>query len=74
MNEYDHEDAFKNANLCAGRLTKLSEALKFIKDRDTACAIILDCQKKYNDLFTAFIEGVDYGRKNPLHKIHGENK
>lgn len=65
MNEYDHEDAFKAANLCAGRLTKLSDALCVATDKYCAELIIADCQKKYADLFTAFIEGVDYGRRNP---------
>ncbi len=65
MNEYDHEDAFKSANRCAGRLTNLADALKMADTKDQARLIILDCQEKYQNLFTAFIEGVEYGRRNP---------
>lgn len=65
MNPYDHEDAFKDANLCAGRKTKLSEALKMAPDKDVARLIIADSQDRYQSLFDAFIEGVAYGRENP---------
>ena len=65
LNEYDHEDAFKSANMCAGRLTNMVEALKFCKDKDVARVLIGQMQETYQNLFTAFIEGVDYGRRNP---------
>lgn len=65
MNDYDHEDAFKEANRCAGRLTNLAEALKTAESRDQASRIIKDAQEVYLNLFNAFIEGVDYGRRNP---------
>lgn len=65
MNEYDHEDAFKDASRCAGRLTNLSEAIKWASSKELASAIIYDSQKKYENLFTAFIEGVEWGRNNP---------
>lgn len=65
MNPYDHEDAFKDANRCAGRTTQLAEALKQVETQTQARTIILDCQNQYEALFNAFIEGVEYGRKNP---------
>lgn len=65
MNIYDHEDAFKFANRIAGKLTKLSDALKICNTQEQARLVILDCQEKYEALFEAFIAGVDYGRKNP---------
>lgn len=65
LNEYDHEDAFKDANLCAGRKTNLSDALKFCRDKDTARQIIGDLQGKHQALFEAFIEGVEWGRRHP---------
>ncbi len=65
MNVYDHEDAFKDANLCAGSKVKLSEALKSCQNKDLASVIIHDTQQRYRDLFDAFIEGVEYGRRNP---------
>lgn len=74
MNEYDHEDAFKYANLCAGRLTKLADALKSAQSKDQASLIIQDCQLKYQDLFTAFIEGVEFGRKNPIKYVDNNSK
>jgi hypothetical protein len=61
----DHEDAFKEANRCAGRKTKLSDVLKHAITKEQAQLVIFDSQEKYKDLFDAFIEGVDYGRKNP---------
>ncbi len=66
INIYDHEDAFKVANLCAGRRIKLVDVLKLCKDKDTAQLIIKGMQDQYENLFEAFIEGVEYGRKNPL--------
>lgn len=66
MNIYDHEDAFRAANLCAGNLTQLANVLKVSTDKDHARLLIEECQKTYENLFQAFIEGVDYGRKNPL--------
>ncbi len=68
MNPYDHEDAFKAANLHAGAVVNLPEAVKWAKDHDLALCIINDARKTYSDLFDAFIAGVDYGRKNPLEK------
>ncbi len=65
MNPYDHEDAFKSANRCAGRLTKLADALKTAETDLQARMIISDCQEKYQAIFDAFIEGVEYGRRNP---------
>lgn len=74
MNIYDHEDAFKDANLCAGRLTNLPEALKMATDKDQARIIIRDCQDMYVNLFHAFIEGVEWGRKHPIEAPRGEKK
>lgn len=68
MNEYDHEDAFKDANLCAGRRTKLADALRRTHDKHLAHLIIADCQEKYLQIFEAFIEGVEWGRNNPKEK------
>lgn len=65
VNEYDHEDAFKAANRCAGRYVKLADAIKFAESKDQARLIILDCQERYQFLFDAFIEGVAWGRENP---------
>ncbi len=65
MNAYDHEDAFKPANRCAGAKTKIGEALKMADTQDQARLILLDLQERYQALFDAFIEGVDWGRKNP---------
>lgn len=62
---YDHEDAFKAANRCAGKRTKLADALKMADTADQGRLIILDCQEKYENLFEAFIEGVEYGRNTP---------
>lgn len=63
MNPYDHEDAFKSANRCAGRLTNLSEALKVADNENQARLIIEDCQDKYRKIFDAFIEGVAWARE-----------
>lgn len=63
MNEYDHEDAFIDANSYAGRNVKLSEALKVAANKDTAKKMIEDCQDMYLALFTAFIAGVDWVRE-----------
>lgn len=65
MNHYDHEDAFKEANLCAGRFTNLAEELKDIKNPRVFELVIEDLKKKYEIIFSAFIEGVEWGRKNP---------
>lgn len=65
MNVYDHEDAFADANRCAGRRTKLADALKSCTSKDMAVKMINDLQVIYLDLFEAFIEGVEYGRRNP---------
>jgi hypothetical protein len=66
VNAYDHEDAFKEANLCAGNKIKLVDALKICKDKEVARVIISELRDQYQALFDAFIEGVDYGRRNPL--------
>ena len=68
MNNYDHEDAFNSANIFAGGRTKLAEALKLATDKCQASKIIEDAQRQYENLFDAFIEGVDYGRKHPKPK------
>lgn len=65
MNPYDHEDAFKDANLCAGKYTRLADALKGCDNKDLARNIIEECKDNYERLFNAFIEGVEYGRRNP---------
>ncbi len=65
MNDYDHEDAFKDANRCAGRRTKLADALKLATTKQMGAQIIEDCQNKYLDFFEVFIEGVEWGRNNP---------
>ena len=72
MNIYDHEYAFKEANLCAGRRTKLADALGTAMDQHTARLIIQDCQDKYTNVFEAFIEGVAYARE--LAKIDDQKK
>lgn len=74
MNPYDHEDAFKAANLHAGNVVNLSDALQFNTDKDMARALIFEAQKQYEELFNAFIAGVDYGRKNPRDKSAEETK
>lgn len=74
MNHYDHEDAFKDANRCAGRRTKLSDALKVAANVDSARVIIEDCQEKYLTIFEAFLEGVEYGRRNPKMPMVEERK
>ena len=66
MNVYDHEDAFKDANLCAANKVKIAEALRGCTDRHLAISIIGDAQTQYQKLFDAFIEGVAYGREHPL--------
>ncbi len=71
MNIYDHEDAFKAANRCAGRLTSLADALKSAETNTQARLIIQDAQEKYEKLFNAFIEGVEFGRQNPKNKEQG---
>lgn len=65
MNIYDHEDAFKEANLCAGQRTALADVLKAGLKKEHALAVIQGLQDTYLQLFEAFIEGVDYGRKHP---------
>jgi len=65
---YEHEDAFKEANRCAGRRTDLARALKNCTGKDTAKLIIEDCKNKYENLFEAFIEGVEFGRTWPKEK------
>lgn len=65
MNVYDHEDAFKSANRCAGRLTAMPDALKMADTQEQARLILLDLQDRYAKLFDAFIEGVEYGRSHP---------
>lgn len=65
MNEYDHGDAFKDANLHAGRVVSLPEVLKRVTSKEQARAAIGEALVTYENLFTAFIAGVDYGRKNP---------
>lgn len=65
MNQYDHEDAFKDANLFAGSKTALADALKWCSDKDTARKIIEDAQRQHLNLFEAYIAGVEYGRLNP---------
>lgn len=67
MNHYDHEDAFKEANLCAGRAVNLPEAIKLSLNKDQARLMILQCQDQYLALFDAFIQGVAWGRNNPTH-------
>lgn len=66
MNEYDHEDAFKYANRCAGRLTALADALKLSESKEQGQRIISVCMDNYEKLFTAFLEGVDFGRRHPM--------
>lgn len=63
INTYDHEDAFQSANRCAGRRTQIADALKLANNQDQARAIILDAQKKYEDIFESFIEGVAWARE-----------
>lgn len=65
MNEYDHDDAFREANLCAGKLTDIGNAIKSAESKLQAQIILEELKKQYEKYFTAFIEGVDYGRKHP---------
>lgn len=69
MNHYDHEDAFKEANRCAGRATNISKALQTVETESQARLLLEDLQKQYVALFGAFIEGVEYGRKNPVESL-----
>lgn len=62
MNEYEHEDAIRDANLCAGRRTKLADALKSVTDKQQGLRIISEAQDRYLDIFEAFIEGVAWAR------------
>lgn len=66
MNPYDHEDAFKAANLYAGRVIDLPAGLKACSDMDQAKIMIASMQGDYQQIFAAFIEGVAYGRANKL--------
>lgn len=66
INQEDHEDAFKSANQCAGRLTDMVTELQACDSKERFAIIVLDLQKWYGKLFDAFIEGVAYGRDNPL--------
>lgn len=63
--EYEHEDAFQEANKCAERLTSLSTALAYAKTEDEKAAAVYACRAAYQKFFSAFIAGVDYGRRNP---------
>lgn len=67
-NSYDHEDAFKAANLHAGRVIALPAGLKAARDMNHARVLIDSMQDDYQRLFDAFIEGVRYGRENPLER------
>lgn len=68
MNIFDHEDAFADANRCAGRRTNLSEVLRSIESTDQAVRIIEEAKKTHSNLFESFIEGVEWGRANPKEK------
>jgi hypothetical protein len=63
MNQYDHEDAFKDANRFAGGRTKIADALKLADTEYQARAIILHAQETYQGLFDALIAGVDWARE-----------
>ncbi len=65
VNEYDHEDAIKDANGYAGRNIDIPKALKFAASKDQAMVIIVGLQDDYLKMFNAFIAGVDWGRENP---------
>lgn len=62
MKIYDHEDAFKAANLHAGRVIDLLVGLKCAEDMDQARAMISSMQGEYEKLFEAFIAGVSWAR------------
>lgn len=62
---FDHEDAFSSANRHAQEVVGIAEKLKNAANEDEAKAAIAVGQVKHQELFTAFIAGVDYGRKNP---------
>lgn len=63
--EYEHEDAFKEANRCAGRLTRLAARLSNAVTDLEKRRVLEECRVEYQNLFSAFIAGVDFGRKNP---------
>ena len=62
MNIYDHEDAFKAANLHVGKVIDLLAGLKCAKDLDQARVIIGTMQGEYEKLFDTFIAGVAWAR------------
>lgn len=64
MNQYDHEDAFREANRFAGGKTKLADALKFVEKDYQAREIILHALETYQGLFDAFIAGVAWARED----------
>lgn len=63
MNTYDHEDAFRDANLHAGRVIDLPAGLKTARSMDQARAMIGTMQDQYEKLFEAFIAGVAWARE-----------
>lgn len=65
MNITDHEDAFSAANRCAADKIDLVNVLKRLKTREEAVTTIEEACQTYSNLFDAFIEGVEHGRRNP---------
>lgn len=63
--EYEHEDVFKEANECAARLTSLASRLSGCKTNVEKQRVIEECRDAYQKFFSAFIAGVDFGRRNP---------
>ena len=64
MNSYDHEDAFRDANLHAGKVTDMPTALHSVQNLDHARVIIADLQFQYDRVFEAFIAGVAWARED----------
>lgn len=62
-----HEDAFKAANLHAGKVVNLVDILQSSTPL-TAPFLIESAQNAYEFVFAAFIAGVDYGRTNPTNQ------
>lgn len=60
-----HEDAFKAANLCAGRMTDLARSLALTSSPDEIGVVLDNTRDLYMSVFNAYIEGVAYGRANP---------
>jgi len=64
----EHEDAFKSANLHAGKTVNMPDALKSCRDKDTAIRIIAELQTRYEECFDAFIAGVRWAREEAKKK------